>query len=65
MLRAMDDSKIIDLLGGTAALAKLCKVKQPSVSGWRRKGIPPARRQFLALLRPDVFATASKVKRTA
>ena len=52
----MDDSKIIDALGGTTAVALLCKVRPPSVSGWRRNGIPPARRQFIELLRPDLFS---------
>ena len=28
-------SEIIDALGGTAAVAQLCGVKAPSVSGWR------------------------------
>lgn len=49
------DSKIIDRLGGTSTVARLCRVKSPSVSEWRREGIPPARRQFLEVLRPDVF----------
>lgn len=52
----MSDSEIIDALGGTFAVARLCRVKPPSVSGWKRDGIPDARRQFLELLRPDVFA---------
>lgn len=51
----MNDSDIIDRLGGTTRVADLCKVKPPSVSGWRAHGIPEARRQFLQLLRPDVF----------
>jgi hypothetical protein len=56
------DSEIIDALGGTAEVARLCKVKPPSVSEWRWSGIPPARRQFLELARPDVFGTpAGKV----
>lgn len=54
----MDDSKIIDALGGTTEVARLCKVQPPSVSGWRVNGIPSARRQYLELLRPDVFAGA-------
>jgi hypothetical protein len=53
-------SQIIDTLGGTAAVAKLCQVKAPSVSDWRKHGIPAARRQFLQLLRPDVFGTAAE-----
>jgi hypothetical protein len=54
------DEKIIELLGGTYAVATLCKVRPPSVSEWKRTGIPPARRQFLELLRPDVFVQRDK-----
>lgn len=53
------DSEIIARLGGTAAVARLCRVRSPSVSEWRRNGIPDARRQFLELLRPDVFGPTS------
>lgn len=52
------DSKIIDALGGTAAVARLCKIKPPSVSEWRKNGIPDARRQFLEAIRPDIFGPA-------
>lgn len=51
----MTDSDIIDRLGGTTEVARLCNVKPPSVSEWRVNGIPPARRQYLELLRPEVF----------
>lgn len=51
----MDPSKIIDSLGGTAKVAEICRVRPPSVSEWRRRGIPDARMQFLELLRPEVF----------
>lgn len=50
-----EDSEIIDRLGGTLAVANLCKIKPPSVSDWRKKGIPKARRQFLELLKPAAF----------
>lgn len=52
----MDANQIIDALGGTAEVARLCHVKSPSVSEWRTNGIPPARLQYLRLLRPEVFA---------
>ncbi len=52
------DSDIIDALGGTAAVARLCEVKQPSVSDWRKDGIPRARRMYLKAIRPDVFHPA-------
>lgn len=50
------DSEIIDALGGTAAVARLCQVKPPSVSDWRKEGIPPARRMYLQAVRPEAFA---------
>ena len=49
------DSEKIDAAGGTLAVAKLCHVKPPSVSEWRRAGIPLARLLYLALARPDIF----------
>lgn len=51
-------SEIIDRLGGTTEVARICRIKPPSVSEWRATGIPPARRQFLELLRPDAFCAA-------
>ncbi|MFJ0392424.1 helix-turn-helix domain-containing protein [Bordetella bronchiseptica] len=51
------DSDIIDALGGTAAVARLCKVKDPSVSDWRKTGIPAARRMYLETIRPEAFCT--------
>lgn len=50
-------------MGGTAAVARLCNVKPPSVSEWRRAGIPPARRQYLELLRPEVFSRSREGKK--
>lgn len=52
------DSEIIDRLGGTTEVARICQIKPPSVSEWRATGIPPARRQYLELLRPDAFGIA-------
>lgn len=51
----MTPSEIIDALGGTFRVAELCEVKPPSVSEWRKSGIPAARLMFLRLARPDVF----------
>jgi len=56
-------SEIIDALGGTMAVTRLCEVKSASVSNWRWKGIPRARLMFLKAVRPDVFkAAAAKSK---
>lgn len=51
----MDANAIIDALGGPTAVARLCKVKVPSVCEWRHNGIPQARLMYLQLARPDVF----------
>ena len=40
-------TKVIEVLGGTAAVARLCDVRMPSVSDWKRDGIPRARMMFL------------------
>lgn len=54
-------SEIIDALGGTAEVARLCNVKPPSVSEWKANDeIPEARVLFLALLRPDLFPDVPK-----
>ncbi len=47
-------SQIIDALGGTCAVARLCRCRQPSVSQWRHTGIPLARWLYLRAIRPDV-----------
>lgn len=56
----------IDLkaLGGTVAVARMTGVRAPSVSAWRKRGIPPERcpdieratggRVLVEALRPDV-----------
>ena len=50
-----DPNTVIDRLGGTSETARLCEVKPPSVSEWRKTGIPKARLKFLKLARPEVF----------
>ncbi|MRV72536.1 hypothetical protein GJ700_12530 [Duganella sp. FT92W] len=49
--------EIIDALGGTSEVARLCQVSNAAVSQWRENGIPNSRIMFLRLARPDVFAT--------
>ena len=46
---------IIDRLGGTSETARLCGIKPPSVSDWRKTGIPKAQRNYLKAIRPDAF----------
>jgi hypothetical protein len=51
----MDPNKIIDGLGGTAEVARLCEVSAQAVSQWRADGIPKARLMFLRVVRADFF----------
>jgi len=50
------DAALIEALGGTSQVAALCDIKGPSVSEWKRNGIPKAQRNYLRLAKPDVFA---------
>jgi hypothetical protein len=43
----LTDSAIIDLLGGTAKVARMCKVDPAAVSNWRIRGIPSDKYMFL------------------
>lgn len=58
MKRKHPDSELIDRLGGTGEVARLCEVQPPSVSEWRYCGIPRARIKFLRLVRPEMFNDA-------
>jgi hypothetical protein len=49
--------EIIDALGGTSEVAKICEITMPSVSDWRKDGIPKARLMYLKAIRPDIFET--------
>lgn len=51
----MDANEVIDRMGGTTAVAALCKVTPQAVSQWREDGIPPARLMFIKVVRPDLW----------
>ncbi len=51
----MNDSDLIDKIGGPTVVAKLLEVTPQAVSQWRDKGIPRARMMYLRLVRPDLF----------
>jgi DNA-binding transcriptional regulator YdaS (Cro superfamily) len=44
----MTNSEIIELLGGTGKVAKLCNVSAPAVAQWRKNGIPKDKLIFVA-----------------
>lgn len=37
----MDAGQLIDRLGGTFAVARMLRIRPPSVSGWRKAGVIP------------------------
>ncbi len=49
-------AKVIDALGGTAEVARLFEISMPSVSDWKRDGIPPARVMFLRVAKRKQLA---------
>ena len=63
----LTDSAIIDLLGGTAKVAKMCRIDNAAVSNWRIRGIPADKYMFLGarieevshglVTRQDLFPT--------
>jgi DNA-binding transcriptional regulator YdaS (Cro superfamily) len=44
----MNTTEIIQPLGGTFAVAKLCRVSPPAVSQWRNNGLPNDKLVLLA-----------------
>ena len=48
-------NRVIDALGGTGAVARMCEVNDSAVSQWRVVGIPRARLMYLRAVRPDLF----------
>ena len=56
------DSKLIDTLGGTSAVARLCEVTPQAVHQWRLDGIPKARRMYLEAVRPEHFERPAQIK---
>lgn len=59
----MDDSKVIDELGGTKKVAVLFKISMAAVSQWRKEGIPDSRLMYLRLARPEIFAPPKRVRK--
>lgn len=49
-------TQIIRALGGPSAVAHLFGIAPPSVTKWKKFGIPRPRMMFLELARPDVLA---------
>lgn len=48
MTLKLTEHALLQLLGGTSKVAKLCDVEPAAVSQWRKKGIPREQLLFLA-----------------
>jgi DNA-binding transcriptional regulator YdaS (Cro superfamily) len=48
MTLKLTENAMLDLLGGTAKVAKMCKCDNATVSSWRKRGIPHGQLLFLA-----------------
>lgn len=61
---AMNSEKIIQALGGTSEVARLCECRPQAVSQWfgvdpatgKQREIPKARLMYLQAVRPKVFS---------
>ena len=49
-------TKIIEALGETAEVARLFDVRMPSVSAWKKAGIPKARMMYLKVAHPGALS---------
>jgi len=58
-----NSSELIDLLGGTAAVAALCEITPGAVSQWRTSKITKARLMYLQLKRPGAFPKPVKARK--
>jgi hypothetical protein len=54
-------SSLIDALGGTCAVARVCEVSSQAVSKWRRGGIPRPWIKYFRSIRPDLFDDAGGI----
>ncbi|ARL90986.1 hypothetical protein [Burkholderia pseudomallei] len=68
-LMELDPNIVIDRLGGTGAVAEICDIRDPSVSGWRKNGIPKPWLRFLKVAFPEAFrpveASINEISETA
>lgn len=56
-----DASILIDALGGTGKVAQTCRVSEPSVSQWRKRGIPRPWLMFFKAAFPQQFDSDGRV----
>ena len=52
----LNDSKLIDELGGSVKVADIFGIRSQAVSKWRKQGIPDARMMYLKAVYPETVA---------
>jgi hypothetical protein len=57
--------QVIEALGGTAAVARIFNLSMPSVSDWKKDGIPEARVMFLKVAHRKALAGLDLVAATS
>ena len=57
--------QVVEALGGTAAVARLFDIAMPSVTGWRKRGVPRARMQYLRAVHAEALAGIDLAAATA
>ncbi|WP_082603952.1 hypothetical protein [Acidovorax sp. Root217] len=58
-------TQIIQALGGPSAVARLFGISAPSVTNWKKTGIPRPRMMFLELARPKELEGIDTVAATS
>ena len=58
----MNPNLIIDALGGTGEVARICIVSASAVSQWRSNGIPNAWLRYFRMAYPEVFADLDELE---
>lgn len=54
---------LIDELGGTTQVARICQIAPPSVSGWKTHGVPLGWQKYLSIMYPRLTVWTLPVKR--
>jgi hypothetical protein len=61
----MEDSKLIDEMGGTSSVARLTGLTSGAISQWRTNGIPKPWMMYFRVLRPKLFAKNDNKRKAA
>jgi len=54
-IESIEAIRVIDLLGGTTSVSKICSISLASVSAWKKRGIPKGWYEFFKCQFPHLF----------